>query len=182
PLAGRHQVRNLALAITAAEELNHCGFKILPAHVERGVRNTHWPGRFQVVPAASGTPEIVLDVAHNPAGAWALRSALSSFYEDRSLTFVFGAMKDKAIGEIASILFPLAERVIATQADNPRAASPQEIAELGRPAQTEILEEPSVAAALDRARGVAGPKGVVVITGSIYIVGEALGILAQDQV
>jgi dihydrofolate synthase/folylpolyglutamate synthase len=182
PLAGRHQLRNLALAITAAEELKHCGFKILPAHVEEGVRNTNWPARFQIVPPAGGAPEIVLDVAHNPAAAWALRSALSTFYEDRPLTFIFGAMRDKAIGEIASILFPLAERVIATQADNPRAALPHEIAELGRPAQTEIVEEPSVAAALDRARALAGAKGVVVITGSIYIVGEALGILAQGKV
>jgi dihydrofolate synthase/folylpolyglutamate synthase len=182
PLAGRHQLRNVALAITAAEELNHCGFKILPVHVEQGVRNTRWPARFQVVPPAAGAPEMVLDVAHNPAGAWALRSALSTFYQDRPLTFIFGAMKDKAIGEIASILFPLAERVIATQANNPRAASPGEIAELARPTQTEILEEPSVAAALDGARAAAGAKGVVVITGSIYIVGEALGILAQGKV
>ena len=182
PLAGRHQLRNLALAITAAEELNRCGFKILPTHVEEGVRKTDWPARFQIVPPAAGAPEMVLDVAHNPAGAWALRSALSTFYEDRQLTFIFGAMRDKAIAEIASILFPLAERVIATQADNPRAASPHEIAELGRPTQTEIVEEPSVAAALDRARAAAGARGVVVITGSIYIVGEALGILAQGKV
>jgi dihydrofolate synthase/folylpolyglutamate synthase len=182
PLAGRHQLRNLALAITAAEELNRCGLKILPEHIERGVHETHWPGRFQVIPAEGGTPEMVLDVAHNPAGAWALRSALSSFYDERPLIFIFGAMRDKAIGEIAGILFPVAECVIATQADNPRAASPRDIAELGRPAQTQIVEEPSVAAALERARALAGTNGVVVITGSIYIVGEALGILAHGKI
>lgn len=182
PLSGRHQLRNLALAITAAEELNRCGFKILPQHVEQGVRATRWPGRFEVLPAGAGLPEIVLDVAHNPAGAWALRSALSTFYEDRPLTFVFGAMRDKAIGEIAKILFPLAERVIATRADNPRAALPNEIAELGAPTSTEIVEEDSVPAALERARKLAGGEGVVVITGSIYIVGEALRILSQGRV
>jgi dihydrofolate synthase/folylpolyglutamate synthase len=181
PLPGRHQLRNLALAITAAEELNRCGFRILPQHVEQGVRNTRWPGRFEILPATPGFPEIVLDVAHNPAGAWALRSALSAFYEDRPLTLVFGAMKDKAIHEIASILFPLAERVIATQSGNPRAATPHEIVELGRHTQTEILEEPSVKAALEKARSLAGSGGVVVITGSIYIVGEALGLLAPSQ-
>ncbi len=58
----------------------------------------------------------MLDVAHNPAGAWALRSALSERYDDRPLIFVFGAMRDKAISEMTEILFPLAERVIATQA------------------------------------------------------------------
>jgi dihydrofolate synthase/folylpolyglutamate synthase len=180
-LPGRHQLRNLALAITAAEELNRCGFRILPQHVEQGVRDTRWPGRFEILPATPDFPETVLDVAHNPAGAWALRSALSTFFEDRPLTLVFGAMKDKAIHEIAGILFPVAERVIATQSGNPRAASPHEIAELGRHAQTEILQEPSVKAALTRARSLTGSKGVVVITGSIYIVGEALGLLAPSQ-
>ena len=174
PLAGRHQLRNLALAITAAEQLNHCGFRILPAHLEQGVRETHWPGRFEVWPAEGSAPETVLDVAHNPAGAWALRSALSTYYNNRPLTFIFGAMRDKAIGEIATILFPLAERVIATQADNPRAAAPHEIADLARPTGTEVMEAPSVAAAVERAQGLAGDKGVIVITGSIYIVGEAL--------
>ncbi|HEY6271892.1 MAG TPA: folylpolyglutamate synthase/dihydrofolate synthase family protein [Terriglobales bacterium] len=181
PLPGRHQVRNLALAITTAEQLNHCGFRILPEHVEEGIRGTRWPGRFQVVNAAPepGCPEIVLDVAHNPAGAWALRSTLSARYEGRRLTMVFGAMRDKAIVEMAGILFPLADRVIATRADNPRAATPREIAEMGRPTAAEVLEEETVSVALTRARTLAGSKGVVVITGSIYIVGEALRLLSE---
>ena len=87
----------------------------------------------QVLPARPGWPEMVIDVAHNPAGAWALRSALSEHYEDRRLIFVFGAMRDKAISEMAEILFPLADRVIATRPDNPRAASPEEIQEAGGP-------------------------------------------------
>ena len=89
---------------------------------------------------------------------------------------------DKAIGEIADILFPLAECVIATQADNPRAASPEQIVELAAHSQTQILQESSVRAAIDRARVLAGSKGVIVITGSIYIVGEALGVLAHSSV
>jgi len=182
PLAGRHQLRNLALAITTAEELNRFGFQISAGDVERGIRSTQWPARFQVIPAEDRHPEVVLDVAHNPAGAWALRSALSTFYEDRPLTFIFGAMRDKAIREITDILFPLAERVIATQAKNPRAASPEEIAELGSHAQTEILRADSVPSALERARLLASGKGVIVITGSIYIVGEALGLLSRKPV
>jgi dihydrofolate synthase/folylpolyglutamate synthase len=182
PLAGRHQLRNLALAITAAEQLNQCGFKISAKNIEQGIRMTRWPARFQVIPAEEGFPEMVLDVAHNPAGAWALRSALSTFYEDRSLIFIFGSMRDKAIGEITDILFPLAERVIATQADNPRAASTEEIAEHGKHTQTDVLLAKSVFAALDQARTLAGQDGVIVITGSIYIVGEALSILSQKPV
>jgi dihydrofolate synthase/folylpolyglutamate synthase len=182
PLPGRHQLRNLALAITAAEELNRFGFRISPGDIERGVPSTQWPARFQVIPPDDGFPEVVLDVAHNPAGAWALRAALSAFYEDRPLTFIFGAMRDKAISEIADILFPLADRVIATQAENPRAASPEEIAELGAHTQTEILRAESVRAALERAQTLAGSNGVIVITGSIYVVGEALGLLSRKPV
>ncbi len=182
PLAGRHQLRNLALAITAAEELSNFGFHISAEDIEQGIRSTTWPARFQVIPPADGFPEVVLDVAHNPAGAWALRSALSTFYEGRPLTFIFGAMRDKAIGEIADIIFPLADCVIATHAENPRAASPQQIAELGAHAQIEILQANSVSEALERACTLAGSQGVIVITGSIYIVGEALGILARKPV
>jgi dihydrofolate synthase/folylpolyglutamate synthase len=174
PLVGRHQLRNIALAIATAEILSHQGFAITPESIERGIRETRWPGRFQVVPAKNSAPECVFDVAHNPAGAWALRSTLSACYEDRPLTFVFGAMRDKAIGEIAEILFPLADHVIATRADNPRSATPDEIREAAARTATDIEDAADVAAALGRARSLAGPQGVVVITGSIYIVGEAM--------
>jgi dihydrofolate synthase / folylpolyglutamate synthase len=174
PLAGRHQLRNVALAIAAAEELSKKGFPITADSVEMGVRGTRWPGRFQRVLPSNGWPEIVLDVAHNPAGAWALRSALSERYEDRSLIFVFGAMRDKAISEIAEILFPLADRVIATRPSNPRAASPEEIREAARRTATEIESIGELRAALQRAREIAADQALVVITGSIYLVGEAM--------
>jgi dihydrofolate synthase / folylpolyglutamate synthase len=177
PLLGRHQLRNIALAITTAEVLSHQGFAITPESIERGIRETRWPGRFQVIPANRNAPGIVFDVAHNPAGAWVLRSTLSACYEDRPLTFVFGAMRDKAIGEMAEILFPLAERVIATRADNPRSATPEEIREAAARTATDIEDSVDVASALERARSLAGPQGIVVITGSIYIVGEAMRFL-----
>ena len=178
PLVGRHQLRNVALAVAAAEELTKLAFpKISPESIERGIRETRWPGRFQVLPANAGWPEIVLDVAHNPAGAWALRSALSERYDNRPLIFVFAAMRDKAISEITEILFPLADRVIATRPDNPRAASPEEIQEAGGRTGTEIEPVSDVGAALDRARQLAGPRSLIVVTGSIYLVGEAMRIL-----
>ena len=177
PLFGRHQLRNLALAITAAEQLNQCGFRILPEHVEAGVRNTEWRARFQVIPASADFPETVLDVAHNPAGAWALRSTLSTFSQERPLTMVFGAMRDKAIQEMAEILFPLMERVIATPADNPRSASAEEIAELSRHTGADLVRARNVQEALEKARALTDKNGVVVIAGSIYIAGEALALL-----
>jgi dihydrofolate synthase / folylpolyglutamate synthase len=175
PLVGRHQLRNVALAIAAAVELNQQGFSSITAKsIERGIRETRWPGRFQVIAARRGWPEMVIDVAHNPAGAWALRSALSERYEDRPLIFVFGAMRDKAISEMTEILFPLAERVIATRPDNPRAASPEEIQQAA--ARTGVAIEPieNVQQAVERARTLAKAGTVVVITGSIYLVGEVM--------
>jgi dihydrofolate synthase / folylpolyglutamate synthase len=174
PLVGRHQLRNVALAIATAEVLSHQGLSITPQTIEQGIRQTHWPGRFQVIPADRGEPEYVFDVAHNPAGAWALRSALSTCYEDRPMTFVFGAMRDKAIGEMAEILFPLAAQVIATRADNPRSATLDEIREAAARTATDIEDAVDVPLALARARSLAGSRGIVVITGSIYIVGEAM--------
>lgn len=178
PLVGRHQLRNVALAIAAAEELSKQGLAgITPESIEQGIRETHWPGRFQVIPARNGWPEIVFDVAHNPAGAWALRSALSERYEERPLIFVFGAMGDKAISEMTEILFPLAQRVIATRPENPRAASSEEVVQAASRTGADIEEAAEVKAALQMARDAAGAGGVVVVTGSIYLVGEAMQLL-----
>jgi dihydrofolate synthase / folylpolyglutamate synthase len=168
----------VALAIAASEELGKKGLTGITAEsIERGVQETRWPGRFQVIPARNGWPEIVFDVAHNPAGAWALRSALSECYGDRSLIFVFGAMRDKAISEMTEILFPLAQGVIAARPENPRAASPEEIVQAASRTGAEIEEAEEVKAALETARVAAGTGGVIVVTGSIYLVGEAMQLL-----
>jgi dihydrofolate synthase/folylpolyglutamate synthase len=176
PLAGRHQLRNIALAIATAEELGHFGFKVTAKQVEQGIRQTHWPGRFQVLPPSAATHqrEMVLDVAHNPAGAWALRSALSENFDGRELTLVFAAMHDKAIREMAEILFPIAERVVLTQVNNPRSATTGELGEAASHTGAEMHEEPTVPAALAKARELSKADGVIVVTGSIFLVGEAM--------
>jgi dihydrofolate synthase / folylpolyglutamate synthase len=188
PLVGRHQLRNVALAIAAAEELHNQGMaRITPETIAQGIRQTHWPGRFQVVPATAGNPEYALDVAHNPAGAWALRSTLSAAYRDlengREITMVFGVMRDKAIREITEILFPIARHVIVTHAGNPRSASPDEIRQAAArvAAGIDIAEAENVASALNRARKAAGRDGLVVVTGSIYVVGEAMRTLGASK-
>jgi dihydrofolate synthase/folylpolyglutamate synthase len=179
-LVGRHQLRNVALAVAAAEELAKQRFaRITPESIERGIRETRWPGRFQVIAARRGWPEIVLDVAHNSAGAWALRSALSERYDNRPLIFVFAAMRDKAISEMTEILFPLADRVIVTRPQNPRAASPEEIQQAASRTGAEIEPVAETEAALERARSASGPRTVVVVTGSIYLVGEAMRLLEK---
>ena len=92
---------------------------------------------------------------------------------------VFGVMRDKAVQEITEILFPIAGHVIVTHANNPRSASPDEIRQAAArvAAGTDMEEAEDVASALDRARKVAGPSGLVVVTGSIYVVGEAMRML-----
>jgi dihydrofolate synthase/folylpolyglutamate synthase len=178
PLVGRHQLRNLALAIAAAEEMHNQRYpQITPQTIAQGIRETHWPGRFQVLPATAGNPEYVFDVAHNPAGAWALRSTLSAAYQDvRPITLVFGVMRDKAVQEMTEILFPIATHVVVTHANNPRAASPEEIRQAAArvAAAIDIEAADDVSAALDRAREIAGSAGLIVVTGSIYVVGEAM--------
>ena len=185
PLIGRHQLRNLALAISAAEELVKQGWAISPRQVAEGIRLTRWPGRFQIVPpeADGSRPEMVIDVAHNPAGAWALRAGLSEHFTtespgERKLIMIYGSMRDKAIREVGRILFPLAEKVVLTRAGgNPRAATTAELAEAVGDCGTPLLEAPNVVEALRRALAEAqpfGPRALLVITGSIYIVGEAM--------
>lgn len=172
PLAGRHQIRNVALAIAAAAELKQSfGYRITPATIASGIASTQWPGRFQVIP---GSPEIVLDVAHNPAGAWALRSALSSRYQNAPLTIIFGAMRDKDIAEIGEILFPLSDEVIATRVSSPRAASPGEIRALTSHIGVPVIGSDDLQEALRIAR----ERGrITVTTGSVYLVGAALELL-----
>ena len=176
PLPGRHQFRNLALAITTAVELSRFGFPITAKQIEQGIRETHWPGRFQIIPAHENSlrRELVFDVAHNPAGAWALRSAISERFGERPITIVFGAMQDKAFQEMIQILFPIAQQVVVTHAANPRAASTAELAEAAKAVGTEVVEFPKVESAIQQAANVTPENGVLVVTGSIFVVGEAM--------
>ena len=174
-LAGHHQLRNTALAIAAAVELNNCGVGITARQIELGIGATHWPGRLQLISGQPmGAPDVLLDVAHNPAGAWVLRAALSDRFADRRMALVFGAMRDKAIAEMADILFTQADCVVATQAKNPRSASAEEIRKAGERTGTQIIMTPDVPTALERARALLPTDGLIVVTGSIYVVGEAI--------
>lgn len=160
PLAGEHQVEN---ARTAAIALHQFG--VSPA----GIASTCWPGRLERV---SGEREIILDGAHNPAGARALVGYIRRFYEGRRIWIVYGAMRDKAVSEIAALLFPLAERIILTAPANSRAIEPESI-----PAQDAVITH-SVGEAVALVRE--APKDTAVfITGSLFVVGEARALLVQ---
>jgi dihydrofolate synthase/folylpolyglutamate synthase len=117
PLAGEHQVEN---AVTAALALIRLG--VASSAIESGIASAQWPGRLEHV---SESPEIILDGAHNPAGARALAVYIQRFYANRRVRMIYGAMRDKAVAEISGILFPLAEQVIVTAPRQARALAPE---------------------------------------------------------
>ena len=176
PLAGAHQHRNLALAIAAATELaeNH-GLLITPTNVAEGIRQTCWPGRLERI-ERDGV-EWILDVAHNPAGAWALRAGLRSrFDEERPRRLIFSCLRDKPVKEMGRILFPLFDRVILAPIHAARAAAMDDLRAAAKATGTTAVTAESVSKALELAReGAHG--GVVVVSGSVYLVGEARGML-----
>ena len=160
-LPGEHQAGNAIAAIQALALLG-----VSWESIAQGLEETRWPGRLEHV---SPNPDIILDGAHNPAAARALAQYLTRFYSNRKLWIVYGAMRDKAIEEIGAILFPLASELIFTAPNYSRALRPQALADIagrGRVAS-------DIAAALDLIRAEASPEDAVLITGSLFLVGEA---------
>jgi dihydrofolate synthase/folylpolyglutamate synthase len=131
-----------------------------------GISEARWPGRLEHV---SPNPDVILDGAHNPAGARALAAYVGRFYQGRKIWMIFGAMRDKAVAEIADTLFPLAHELVFTAPANPRALAPTELRTLagrGRVA-------PDVVAALRLVLAECSADDVVIVTGSLFLVGEA---------
>jgi dihydrofolate synthase / folylpolyglutamate synthase len=165
-LPGRHQVENAAAAILSCKELG-----MDTAHIQAGLGDVKWPGRLEFI---SRDPDFVLDGAHNPAGAAALGAYIREFCAGRPVWIVYGAMRDKAIEEVTSELFPMAQRVIATAPNFPRALRPEAILAATDHHNSTVAE--SVHAAIEMAR--TAPKdGIVFFTGSLFLVGEARSLL-----
>ncbi len=157
PLAGEHQVDNAITAVLVLRELG------VPAE---GIADTRWPGRLECV---APNPDVILDGAHNPAGARALRRYLESFYAGRKLWMIYGAMRDKAIEEITEILFPLAQELILTAPDAPRAVRPEALRDLAGRGQVAA----NFTAAMEIVNAGVAADDVVVVTGSLFLIGEA---------
>ncbi len=167
PLAGEHQVGN---AVTAAATLRALG--IARPAIAEGIAAAHWPGRLERI---SEDPEIVLDGAHNPAGARALAAYIDRFYRGRRIRLVYGAMRDKAIEEIAGILFPRAAQVIVTAPRQARAFSPEAMrAIISHP---DLRIAPAIEDALALVRDTRAGEAVF-ITGSLFLVAEARALLS----
>jgi dihydrofolate synthase/folylpolyglutamate synthase len=176
PLAGAHQHRNVALAIAAAVELT-CGhgFRITPADIAEGIRRTRWPGRLERIEREG--VEWILDVAHNPAGAWALRAGLrGALGEEKPRTLIFSCLRDKPVAEMAQILFPLFDQVILAPIHSARGATLEDLLAAAKATGTTAVAAESIGKAIEVAKE-RTPGGVVVISGSVYLVGEARTLL-----
>jgi len=159
PLAGEHQAEN---AITATLALMRLG--VADSAIEAGIAGARWPGRIERV---SENPEIIVDGAHNPAGARALAAYIQRFYSKARIRLIFGAMRDKAVAEISGILFPLAEEIIVTAPKQARALAPETL--------RAISDHPNllIARDIDEALGKSSHADVTFVTGSLFLVAEA---------
>ena len=171
PLVGRHQVTNGLTAVRMVELWTQRRGGIDPLAVNRGLAQTKWPGRCQIV---EGTPTILLDGAHNAASAQALRDTAKEIFPNKRAVLVLGTSLEKDLEGMARVLGPWCQKLIVTQAQVPRAESPQRLAAVFRSWHPLPRITASVREALDHAWGTAAPEDLIVVTGSLFVVGEAL--------
>jgi len=173
PLLGRHQLANAAAAIRMMELLSQRrpDLQITEQAVREGIARTEWAGRCQIIP---GEPPLLLDGAQNAESARALKAAVGELFPGRKISLVVGASQEKDLEGMARVWGPWADRIFLTQAGAPRAESSGRLREVFIPFHPSVALAGSVEEALQRAVEEAGPGGLVVVTGSLFIVGEAL--------
>jgi dihydrofolate synthase/folylpolyglutamate synthase len=181
PLRGTHQHRNIALATAAAVELaiSH-GFPVTAKSLADGIRNTRWPARLEPIrienPEDHKVTEWILDVAHNPAGAWALRAGLRDLLPSHEHlgTLVFSCLRDKPVVEMAQILFPIFDQVIFAPINSTRATPMRDLLAAAASTGTPAYAASSVNQAMELAfeHSAAHPSSPIVVSGSVYLVGD----------
>jgi dihydrofolate synthase/folylpolyglutamate synthase len=169
-LIGRHQYRNAAVALAALEVLQKKGYIIPEEVIRQGLQQVRWPGRLEVI---NQRPLIILDGAHNPAAAATLAQALKKDLSYRRLILVVGIMADKDIDGILSRLLPLADAVIFSRPKYERAAGPEKLRTLAKTVPLENYVIADLNQAIKKAQKLAESDDLVVITGSLFTIGEA---------
>jgi dihydrofolate synthase / folylpolyglutamate synthase len=171
PLRGEFQVANVATAVAICDALRESGIAIDAADVAVGTAGVHWPGRMDWI---DGTPPVLIDGAHNPAGMAAMVASARDLIGGRRCVAIFAAMRNKDFASMAAALSELTSEIVVTAPAVERASPPADLSRLFDP-PAEIAAD--VATALERARTRAGRDGVVVVCGSLYLAGEVLGLL-----
>ncbi len=168
PLLGLHQAENAAIAVAAIDSLRSRGWEVSDGALRDGLARTRWPGRLEVV---DRNPIVLVDGAHNPAGLQRSLATVQKLAKDRPLVIVFGAMKDKDLPAMLAQLRATGAPIIFSAINWHRAAAPGDLAkQFGAPAET----AESSGDALDRARQRASSHGIVLVCGSLYLVGEVV--------
>lgn len=168
-LRGRHQLSNASIAIASVEGLMEQGFSIGEEAIREGLRGVRWPGRCEVLEVSG--KRVVLDAAHNPSGAKALRDFLKGL-PYRDLYLMVGIMGDKAIRGFLRTLAPMARTVILTQPDNERAAPLEELLAVSRAFNPSCVGIKRSGEAVEYGLKVTGREDILCITGSIFLIGE----------
>jgi dihydrofolate synthase / folylpolyglutamate synthase len=174
-LRGDHQVGNATVAVLLAQVLKDAaGLTIDDLAIRRGLEQARWPGRLELLPAArDGEPDLLLDGAHNPDGCAMLAAYLSRHQSTRPRrVLLFAAMRDKPSDEMLRILKDVADEAVVTGLSVARGRPATDLAHQAKDAGFNVTCEPDSAAALALARKRAGPRGLVIASGSLYLVGE----------
>jgi len=169
-LKGFHQVINATTALGAMEVLEDLGYRVSTDAMVNGLRGVDWPGRLEMV---SSFPRVILDGAHNPAGALVLKESLEKEFQYERLILLIGIMKDKDIQSMLRLLAPLADRIILTKPHTDRATPPLLLKKtLGQNGKKAEIEE-DLREAIERGLSLTQKEDLLCITGSLYTVGEA---------
>lgn len=175
-LLGWHQAENSAVGVMTSLILAEKEPKITLAAIRAGLAEVYWPGRFEVV---KDQPVVVIDGAHNPDGARALRRTLDEVFFGKNITFLLGILADKDIGGITSELIRSSDNVVIVRPLSDRGAEPEEVAtQLGGKVKSIELAA-SIGEGYKKARLLAGPGGVVCVTGSLYLIGPARKVIYE---
>jgi dihydrofolate synthase/folylpolyglutamate synthase len=176
-IGGRFQSGNVACALAGAELLQRQGVTLPSTAFATGIATAHWPGRMELFP---GVPRLLLDGAHNPAGAQALAAELATLVYDR-LILTVGVMGDKDGAGILASLLPLADEVVAVASTLDRALPADELAAQICSAGARCRVGGTVANGLAMAQALAGPDDLVVVCGSLFVVGEARAMVTGQR-
>jgi len=169
-LLGDHQIKNAGLALAVVELLQE-KYPVPDVKIRAGLGKVSWPGRMEML---SERPWIVLDGAHNPGAMRTLAESLSKVFSFKKLLIIFGMMKDKNIKQTLNCLIPLADKIILTRAEYDRSADPEYLKRVIKGNRTRTLVVPDIPLAVTQALQEAGPEDLLLITGSLFVVGEAL--------
>ncbi|MGI6526063.1 MAG: bifunctional folylpolyglutamate synthase/dihydrofolate synthase [Caldicoprobacterales bacterium] len=179
-LAGKHQQLNAACALSCIMILKEMGFNISTEAIYSGLKHSRWPGRLEM---ARSNPSVLLDGAHNPSGAAALAEAVKLFFSDKEICLILGVLCDKDVENVTSILCSFADKVTVTMPDSPRSTPAEELARIAEKYHSDVLICPDFKKAIHHGIGWAqeGDNRMLVISGSLYLIGEAKAILKNEK-